>query len=165
MLFRSVLELSALERGKYVPLAELVRYAVGTRRTVTDALIAAIGTSVGAYLGIGLALLPWWWVSFLLGLATMGTVALLQGMAGAIGAISIVRTAVKGLVLIICGVVGIVTIIKQFRTQLRIRTTLRDGFAQRRMANSDLAALIRQTESGEAIIASLLTPALNPRPS
>jgi hypothetical protein len=156
-----VLELSALQDRKYAPLADLVRYAIGTRETVTEALTAAIGASVETYLEIGIALLSWWWVSLLLMLAIACTVTWFRGLAGAISVLSASKSAFRGLLLVACIVVGFVSMIRQFRNELRVRRMLRDGFAERRMQNSELAALIRLLDSGEEIIASLLTPGLS----
>jgi hypothetical protein len=150
-----VLEVLALEQRGFAPLASLVHYAVGTRRTVTGLLSVIFEEALTTAWTLGFVIMQ-----FALPLYVLlgGVVAALAWFRGPEAAVK-VMAASRNLSTILIWAVGFLSgfwfVIRRLRIQLRLRKTFRQDFAHRRMSNEGLAALIGQLGVG-GIVESLM---------
>jgi hypothetical protein len=153
-----VLELSVLATNGYAPLADLVRYATGTKTTVAKALRDALRRSVPTYIAIGFWLADKWWLAIpLLVAPIVATLTMGGGLEGTIQGLAARKAVIASIMIVLTtGGAGVV-FVRQLRSQLLLRKRLRTDFARRRMSNDDLAQALAGVSDGPAIVACLLT--------
>ena len=150
-----VFEVLAVRQRDFAPLTSLVHYAVGTRRTVTDLLWLLLEETFTNALTSGFAYLAFALPLSALYLGVIAVVTWLRGVEATVKLMSVVRTAGSILVWLVAFLAGLWVVIRRFRMELRLRKTFREDFAQRRMSNESLTALIGEL-GGKGIVESLM---------
>ena len=150
-----VLEAMTLEQRGFAPLASLVHYAVGTRRTVTGLLSMIVEETFTIVLPWGLVTMQFALPLYTLLVGAVAALTWLRGLEAAFKLMATSRNVSSVLIWAVGFFSGLWLVIRRFRIQLRLRKKFRQDFANRRMSNHGLADLIGQL-GVEGIVESLM---------
>jgi hypothetical protein len=139
-----VLELLALEKRGFRPVASLVHYAVGTRRTVIGLLSVIFEEAFTIALTSGFVILQFALPLYVVMVGAILALTWLRGLEATIKVMAASRDVTSVLIWAVGLLLGVWLVIRRLRLQMRLRQTFRQDFAHRRMSNEALATLIGQ---------------------
>ena len=151
-----VLEVLAVEQRNFSPVAALVHYAVGTRRTVTGLLSVIFEEAFTTALTSGFVIVQFALPLYVLLVGVVAALLWLRGLEATVKVMAASRNGSSVLIWAVGFLAGLWLVIRRFRIQLRLRRAFRQDFAHRKMSNEGLAVLVGQL-GVEGIVESLMS--------